>query len=505
MPVQPLKNNLAPPQTWPDPLGDPMYVKSPGLLWSYTEISQAIKGRWLSDPDPSSVMTGVTYLFRRIRSGDLVFQQNNAHWSGRFKVRPARSYFDAGASALITSDATHLPEPGMNVYKVDNTFKALLQLGRYARRRFTGTVMAITGSAGKSTTKEMVRSMLGRKFPTVASRGNFNHCQGVALSLAQTPPSMACAIYEVGVGNPKRTARRVGMVCPDFALITDIFYDHLKYYDTIEAYADQKSMIFDTLKAGGVAMLNRDSAFYDRLAMNLVQRNISNVLTFGEHAEADIKLLSYELNEWGSEVNVGDGDGAFTFKVSVPGRHMVINAVAALTMIKSSGLDWREFAPYLVDYQPINQRTERFNVALNEDESFVFIDDCFSANSGSMQAGLDMLTLLNVVEPSKKILVLGEMLSLGKFSPSQHEALLPFIMKQSQCLIYLFGKEMRSLYDLVPKSCHHIVYSVDLESLESEIFDRIGKDDLVYLKASDPDDAYLPFIARLKALRKALG
>lgn len=484
---------------WPDPVGDPMLVENPRKLWDYAELSEAMEGEWLAAPDTGQAITGVTYQYKRIRSGDLVFQQNKAQWGGTFKSRDARAYFKKGASALVTADERHLPEPGLNIFRVKNTRTAIMQLGLYARDRLRGCVVGITGTAGKSTTKEMLRCMLAHERPTVASRGNFNHSVGIAASLAQTPPAIDYAIYELGVGNPKRTPKRAQMIRPNIALITDIFYDHLTYYDTIEDYADQKCVIYDTLQPDGIAILNRDSAFYDRLHANVLRRGISRLFTYGEHPEANLKLLSYQLGESGSRARVADDSRTAEFEVDVPGRHMVINAVAALSLVSALGLDWTNFAPYLKAYKPIFQRTERFTIAMNARESFTFIDDCFNANSGSMQAGLDMLTLQLIEPPAKKIIILGDMLGLGKFSKEQHEALHPFVEKQTNSRVFLFGEEMRHLYAQIPRALRHISHTDSLAEVEQNIFASISNGDLLYFKASDPTDAYMPFIARLKS------
>ncbi|MEM1152853.1 MAG: UDP-N-acetylmuramoyl-tripeptide--D-alanyl-D-alanine ligase [Pseudomonadota bacterium] len=487
---------------WPDPLGDPMWVDDPALLWTYDEISDAINGSWLADLDEGQPITGAGYQFGQIRPGDLLFEQNTAQWLKKRREHSAGAYFKRGASALITANDRHLPDAGMNIMRVPNSRTAVLELGQYARDRLAGTVVGVTGTAGKSTTKEMLRVMLGHENPTVASRGNFNHSQGLAISLAQTPPSIEYAIYELGVGNPKHTQGRVDMLKPHVAMITDIFYDHLKYYKRIEDYADQKSMIFETVQVGGVAVLNRDGEFFDRLNANRRDHGNPRLLTFGKHPEADLRVVDCELEASRSTFMVSDGASVVDCEINVPGQHMVTNALGALALVCACGLDWKHYSSYLPEFRPLFQRTEWHDIKLNISESFVFIDDCFNANSGSMQAGLNLLMQLQVDRPAKQIIILGDMLGLGRFSKKQHEALLPFVLKQSNCCIYLFGDEMLHLYRKLPENRKDVVYCQHFAEMENDILDSVSNGDLVYFKASDPDDIYMPFIARLKDLSR---
>lgn len=494
------KNNRL---TWPAPDGDPMWVDNPPRLWTVAEISSAMQGKWLEKPPENLAITGVCYRYNEIRPGDLFFVRNSKHWrDGDDSRKDTALFFKKGAAAVVTSgDAS--PQHRHLVFQVENTRRALIELGIRARSRFTGKVIGITGSSGKTSTKEMTRFMLAHQAPTLSTRHNLNHTQGIALSLAQSHPDASFGVYEFGIGDPAYTGVRSELLRPEIAVITEIYPDHLEHYATIEAYADEKCRIFDTLTTDGRAILNRDSEYFSRLLSNCRAKGLKHIMTYGEHPESNMRLLSCSLGSLGSAIRINYHDETVDLTLPVAGRHMVQNALAALSIVAAAGMDWKTAANDLQRFKGVEQRIFRTDVQLNDTQSYILIDDTYNANVASVKAALEQLSLTEVKEGAKKIAVLGGMLYLGEYDKALHESLAEAIGQADIDLLFLCDPSMKHLFDKLPPSST-IRYSESLSDLRTPIIDAICDGDALLIKCSAGwwDDVITPFVKELRQLKK---
>ena len=327
------------------------------ILWSGVEIEEALNGRWISDCPHGWGATGVCYNANHVIAGDIVFTVDPNKWGAKYKdtTNMISRLFASGAVAVITDKLGSDLSSKYPICLVKNTRDALDDLGKAARDRFNGKVICVTGSVGKSSTKEGLRHVLSQQAPTVGSRSNFNHGPGVPLSLAQTPPDFSYGIYEFAVDLPRITLRKAKIARPHVAIVTHIQPDHLLYYSSLEAIADQKSLLFDGMVPDGVVVLNRDAPLFGRLINNAKQKGIKRILTFGEALDADIRLVTYELHEDLSYVCASVNGKKLDYIVGVPGRHMVMNSLAILAGVEAVNADSEKAARALASLKPLPQ------------------------------------------------------------------------------------------------------------------------------------------------------
>jgi UDP-N-acetylmuramoyl-tripeptide--D-alanyl-D-alanine ligase len=421
------------------------------ILWSGVEIAAAVNGRWISGDPQGWGATGVCYYANQVIEGDVVFTVDPQKWGKAYKDTTDKipKLFASGAVAVITDKLGSNLASKFPILLVKDTRNALDDLGKAARNRFNGKVICVTGSVGKSSTKEGLRHVLSQQAPTAGSRKNFNHGPGVPLSLAQTPPDFSYGVYEFSVDLPKVTLLKAKIARPHVVIVTHIQPDHLLYYPSLEAIADQKSLLFDALAPDGVVVLNRDAPQFERLINNAKQKGIKRILTFGEALDADVQLVKCELREDLSYVSASVNGKKFDYIVGVPGRHMVLNSLAILAGVEAVNADSEKAATALASLQPLPNHTTRHQIKIN-DGKFEVIDDTFSANSGSIKAALEYLQLIKPEANGRRLAVLGEIQELGEMSRQVHADLATHVLANDIEKVFTIGDGMLALRALLP-------------------------------------------------------
>lgn len=453
-------------------------------LWTGKELALATGGIWIGSRGEDVRASGVCYYPRQLQPGDVFITTAPDHWKKDFAdTAPLlKKMRDQGAVAAVVD---HLPEDApqdLPILLVENTRQALNDLGRFARGRLKGKAICVTGSAGKSTTKEMLYFVLGRQGLTTASRKNFNHGDGVPLSIAQTPADAAYGVYEFCVDAPSVTLPKAMIARPDVAIVTTVEHDHLMFYKTLEGVADQKSLLFNGLVPGGTVILNRDNALFDRLLAAAKAKGVRSIMSFGTHAEADVRATAFDMSDDGSRVKALVHGVAVEYQLKQPGRHMIMNSLAVLAAVEAVGGDVVRAAADLGDYAGLAQRVERHRVEV-EDGHFDIIDDSFSANPASIRAGLDVLSLQRPGAGGRRLAVLGEIKELGKDSPAIHAALSDSVMAAKVERLFTIGDDMLPMRDKLPKQIlgAHCASGVELSTaVAAEI--RAG--DVILVKGS---------------------
>jgi len=439
-------------------------------LWTSAEIAAATGG---GASAPFEV-TGVTFDSREVEPGFLFVAMPGTVHDGHQFVEQA---FAAGAAGAIVSQ----PVSGPHVL-VEDVFAALQALGRAARERVNATVFGVTGSVGKTSTKEALYAALDRIAPGAAHRSvkSYNNHTGVPLSLARMPRDTQYAVFEMGMNNAGEIAGLTAQVRPDVALITAIAPAHIENLGSEEAIADAKGEIFQGLEPDGVAIIPNDTPHRDRL-VKAARRHAERIVTFGS-GDADVHAVHAVASEGGgSLISAALLERELTFTISQRGEHWVSNSLAVLAAIEATGGDVAVAALALADLGGLKGRGARHVIPLGDGEA-ILIDESYNANPASMAATLKSLGEERDV--ARRIAVLGPMRELGEHSASLHAGLAPAVLDAHVDELILIGEEMRPLAEqVVGKVSLDLVDSVD--DAIAGLMAKLHAGDAVLVKASN--------------------
>jgi len=365
---------------------------------------------------------------------------------------------------------------------VKDVLAGLVDLSRAARARLAAQVIAVTGSVGKTSTKEALRCVLGAQGPTHASAASFNNHWGVPLSLARCPASVRFAIFEIGMNHAGEIEPLVRLVRPRVAIITTVEPVHLEFFAGIEAIADAKAEIFTGVEPGGAVVLNRDNAQFARLSRRAKKLAISRIVSFGASKKSDARLLDVSLHAACSAVHAKILGHDVTYKLGMPGRHMAMNSLAVLAAASLAGADLALAALSLSQIEPAAGRGVRRALEVASGEA-TLIDESYNANPASMAAALNVLGRAAVGPHGRRIAVLGDMLELGPTGPELHRGLVEAVKANHVDLVYCCGPLMRNLWDALSTGKRG-GYAESAASLEAEAVGAIRAGDAIMVKGS---------------------
>ena len=397
------------------------------VLWTGDEIAAATGGTASARFD----VTGVTFDSREVGPGDLFVAMPGTVHDGHDFLDAA---FAAGAAAAITSRVIEQPH-----VLVDDVFAALQALGRASRERTNATVIGVTGSVGKTSTKEALYAALDRCRPGKAHRSvkSYNNHTGVPLSLARMPRDTDYAVFEMGMNNAGEITELTRQVRPHVAIITAIAPAHIESLGSEEAIADAKGEIFQGLEPGGTAIVPFDSPHRERL-IAAAKPHAARILTFGLGEGADVRALeAVPALRGGTLVNARLPGAELSFTIAAPGEHWVSNALAVIAAVEAAGGDLAAAGLALADLEGLPGRGRRI-----EANGALIIDEAYNANPASMAA---TLKLLGEEKAERRIVVLGEMRELGEHSARYHAALADPIVAANVEYALLVGSEMAPL------------------------------------------------------------
>ncbi|MEN9852056.1 MAG: UDP-N-acetylmuramoyl-tripeptide--D-alanyl-D-alanine ligase, partial [Pseudomonadota bacterium] len=341
---------------------------------------------------------------------------------------------------------------------VPDVLKALEDLGRAARARAKARVVGVTGSVGKTSTKEMLRVVLGGQGRVHAAEASYNNHWGVPLTLARLPREADFAVIEIGMNHPGEIAPLSHMARPDVVVITIVAPAHLEAFDSIEGIAHEKAAIIDGLQPGGVAVLNADIATSPLLQAKAHEAQ-ARAVTFGAAEGADYRMVSVQIGDDSTVVRATRQGQPVLYKVMSPGRHFAANGLAVLAVADALGLDPVISATDLGRWQPPAGRgvRERIMLDLVEETGFDLIDDAFNANPASMAASLEVLVNARPQDgigsraKGRRIAILGDMLELGPTEAALHAAIAETPGLAAIDLIHCVGPRMKALHAALPR------------------------------------------------------
>lgn len=439
-------------------------------LWTSAEIAEATGG---TVSEPFSV-SGVAFDSREVGPGDLFIALAGEMTDGHRFVDQA---FVSGAAGAIVSQPVAHPH-----VLVADTTAALNALGAAARARTQAQIIGVTGSVGKTGTKEALYMALDRCAPGLAHRSvkSYNNHVGVPLSLARMPREARFGVFEMGMNHAGELAALTRLVRPHAAIVTAIAPAHKAFFETMDAIADAKAEIFEGLEPGGTAIIPFDSPWRDRLVI-AAQRHGAKILTFGMGEGAQVRAIdAVPANSGGTLVTVKMPEGELCLTVAQPGEHWVTNALAVLATVETVGGDLAVAGLALAELPGLPGRGERSMVAVAGGEALV-IDESYNANPLSMAATLKQL---GREKGARRLAVLGAMKELGEESDAFHAALADPVRAAGVDFAILVGPEMTPLADALEGSvalAHVADAGAAAHCLQSEL--RAG--DAVLVKGSN--------------------
>jgi UDP-N-acetylmuramoyl-tripeptide--D-alanyl-D-alanine ligase len=345
---------------------------------------------------------------RNIKKGDLFIAIKGEVFDGHDFVKDVLA---KGAEVVIVEKI--LPEvPAIRQIVVGNSKKAFAELGRYNREQFKGKVICLTGSAGKTTTKEEIKFVLSRFAPTYGTAGNFNNDVGVPKTLCDLNLKADYAVIEIGMSSKGEISNLINYIEPDIALITNVYPMHIEFFKNIEGIAEAKAEIFEGLSKKGTAVINKDSQCFDILEKQ-AEKHTKNIVTYGNE-----NIISVEEVENSTKVIAKIGGREIEFTIPMIGKHYVYNALAALTIADIAGVDTAKAADYLKYFEAIEGRGKTYSLKLPDGGRYTLIDDSYSGQPEAMKFAIENLNKIKA--RGRKIAVLGKMAELGSFSKDKH-------------------------------------------------------------------------------------
>ncbi|MEQ1671779.1 MAG: UDP-N-acetylmuramoyl-tripeptide--D-alanyl-D-alanine ligase, partial [Hyphomicrobium sp.] len=326
-------------------------------------------------------------------------------------------------------------------------------IGIAARARLSpdARIIAVTGSAGKTGTKEMLRACLSKVAPgrVHASEKSYNNHWGVPLTLARMPEDTLYAIFEIGMNHAGEITPLAKMVQPHAAIITTVEAVHLEHFPSVEAIADAKAEIFSGLQIDGTAIIKRDSPHFKRLAAHAEALGYHVVVSFGVDPRAGATAEALTLGEDASEVDARISGAAVTYRVAMPGRHIVENSLAVAAALQAAGAPLEKALSALATLPPPPGRGARTLLAAPGGE-ILLIDESYNANPASMRAALATLSAVPRAKFPRRIAVLGDMLELGPAAAKLHRDLFDAVDDAGTDMLFACGPHMKGLYDAAP-------------------------------------------------------
>jgi UDP-N-acetylmuramoyl-tripeptide--D-alanyl-D-alanine ligase len=461
-------------------------------LWDFDALLDATGGRPVG-PAPADI-EGISIDSRTIRPGEAFFAIKGDRFDGHEFVARALA---AGAATAVVSEGklASLGRITGSMVVVRDVLAALGDLGRAARARSAAKIVAVTGSVGKTSTKEMLAHVLGAQGRVHASAASHNNHWGVPLTLSRLPPDADFGVFEIGMNHAGEITPLTAMVRPDVALITTIEPVHLEYFPNVEAIARAKGEIFSGVAPGGAAVLNRDNPHFELLRELARAAGVARIAGFGVHPEADARAEAIDLFPSQSEVTARIFGIRFAFTIGAPGAHIVQNSLGVLASVALLGGDVEAAGEALATIEPPQGRGAR-TVLLIDGGRATLIDESYNANPASMRAAIALLGQTGPGRGGRRIAVLGDMLELGTGEKALHAELAGPLEKAQADRVYLAGPRMEALWEALPPKVRG-AYRQSAAELLPILAEELAAGDVIMVKGSNASRLG-PLVADLK-------
>ncbi|WP_283776493.1 UDP-N-acetylmuramoylalanyl-D-glutamyl-2,6-diaminopimelate--D-alanyl-D-alanine ligase [Stappia sp. WLB 29] len=458
--------------------GEPIAAEPDRPLWYLDEMVEATGGELRGADIPH--VTGVSIDSRSIAAGEVFVAIAGERFDGHDFAAKA---CEAGAALAIVARERvgELPPQGRYLV-VEDPLEALRDLGRASRARSRARIVAVTGSVGKTSTKDMLKLALSPSGRTHAPVASFNNHWGVPLTLARMPADTEFGVFEIGMNHPGEITPLVQMVRPHVAAITTVEAVHLEFFGSVERIAQAKGEIFLGLEPGGLALLNRDNNQFDLLTYLAKAAGVRRIATFGRQGPADVQAERVSLQTGCSSISGHVFEQQITYKVGAPGVHLVTNSLAVLGAVAELGGDLARAGMALAAFRAPKGRGEQAVLKLPNGRA-TLIDESYNANPASMRAALNLLKETPIERNGRRIAVIGDMLELGEAELQLHEALNRPVAESGADLVYCVGPRMHALWELLPKH-QRGAYSEEAAGLKPLLVEDIRPGDVIMIKGS---------------------
>jgi UDP-N-acetylmuramoyl-tripeptide--D-alanyl-D-alanine ligase len=461
------------------------------VLWTTDELVAATGGRL--DGEITRPIGGVSIDSRSIAAGDIFVAIAGENRDGH--AFAAAALKNGAALAIVSRPDPEMRDSGA-LLVVDEPLAALRRLAAAARARSNARIVGITGSVGKTSSKEALRLALAPSGPTHASASSYNNHWGVPLSLSRLPRDAAYAVFEIGMSQAGEITPLTRLVRPHVAIVTTIAASHLGHFPSLAEIADAKAEIFAGVEPGGAAVINRDSEFFDRLATAARQSGIARIVGFGEHESAEVRLSKVALHETCSCVTADILGETVSYRLGAPGRHLALNSLAVLAAAQLAGGDLARAAMALSHLEPQKGRGVRFRLDA-PDGAITVIDESYNANPASVRAALALLGQASPGRGGRRIAVLGDMLELGDEGPRLHAELAAAVDESGTNIVYACGAGMAHLWEAL-SATRRGAYAETSQDLEEAVLRDLRGGDVVMVKGS-LGSRMMPLVDAIKA------
>lgn len=437
-------------------------------------IVSITEGVWISTPPDEWLARGLCCWPRSFQTGQVVIARGKGMEKGFLPFAAVKSLVSKGASAVICDDPELYHGIGVPVLHVDDVRAATLAIGQWQRRSYAGRVVGITGSAGKTTAVAMLAHVLSYSGAVGQTQGSANLPIGIAWNIASMPQEARYWVVEMAIGS---MAQNTDLARPDIAIITNIAASHLVYHRSLDEIARKKALIFQSMPPNGVAILYRDMPHYAYLAEQ-ARRYHLQVVSFGEHPDADIRMLAFA----GNSARIMCDGSVYELGMSAAGRHMMLNAMAVLAVARNDNLPLDIVISRLATFQAVAGRGE-VRATHCHAVPITLYDETYNANPLSMRMALEAFSSLTV-DASKKLVIIGDMLELGAETERLHQELAPLLASLSARELLLCGQHCQVLAPLLGGEAAGVFHFADVKALEAALPHHLMPHDSVLVKAS---------------------
>lgn len=448
-------------------------------LWTKQELLKATDA---NDPtlkfliENKSNVSGVSINDKTIKKGDVFVALKGHKFDGHDFIKSA---LNKGAAGIIVSDLDAAKQ--FNALHVTNTKEALIKIAKFARNRFKGKTIAITGSSGKTSTRFIAATTLRKYGATHCTQGNNNNLIGLSLTLSRLPSTSKYCVLELGMNHPGEIEELTKIALPNIALVTNVSNSHIENFKNERAIADAKSEIFLGLTGSSTAILNADNKWCQHLFHNAEKVN-ANVHFYGFNEKCKTKILKIEDNKDGTIVCF---DNVKNWRLKYLNSFQATNAVAVISILRELKLDISNGMNTISEIKPLPGRGEKITLNFKNKNPTFIIDDSYNANPISMKAALvsfykSKLNLQNY----QTILIIGDMLELGTASRDMHSKLIPLIRKINPNFLITLGDETENISQQLKSDMKCISYT-RIEMLLKDIENIIQPKQLILIKGSN--------------------
>ena len=446
-------------------------------LWKSSVVENITGGKCVGAP---WVAQGVSFDSRLIRPGDLFLALNGGERDGHDFLAEA---FVNGAVVAVVEKIPENNNGESSFLLVDNVYEALQDLALEARVRAPATIVAVTGSVGKTSTKDALAAALFKSCKVHSTSGNLNNHIGLPLSLARMPKETKFGVFELGMNHSGEIRNLSNLIKPDLAIITNVNAVHLEHFENEQGIAEAKAEIFQGMPSDGQVILYSDNRWSQFLASKAREASIKNIITFGSDASCAVRLSNFEPNQNGSLIEIEISGKTIRYTLDVVGKHIAINTVGVIACVYALGCDI-DFA--IDSFRSICLRKGRgkhIRIPLGAVGELNLIDESYNANPTAMRAAFAAFGLTKINNGGRRIAILGDMLELGPSGALLHANLIDDLIASKPDMVVTVGLLMKNLHDKIPAEITRL-HANNSCDIAKNIPQKLRVGDLILVKGS---------------------